>query len=147
MTAPIHDFDYPRRGTAYPKRRKIWPWIVGAALALALCGLGSVVLLGAGTKAAVDEIEQQQTQRTADVKITECGKSVQRLVEVSYTVTNSGTEARQYFPSFDLVDKNDIVIGSALDMTTELKPGETFKGKALGTVSSNGKVTCRLNDA
>lgn len=133
-----------------PQRRKIWPWIVGALALLLICGIGSMVLLGAGVKGAADAIETAETNRTTDVKITAC--SVQPLlegVEISYTIVNSSKQAQPYAPQFEIVGPDrKTVIGTAADFTTDVQPGATLKGKTFGTLAERkGKISCRVTGA
>lgn len=141
---------YPYQPVTPTKRRKVWPWIVGAFAALLLCGFGSLMLLGAGVKGAADAIETAEIDRVADVTITAC--KVEPLlegVEISYTVVNSSATAQAYAPQFEIVgpDKKTVV-GTAADFTADVQPGATLKGKTFGTLAERkGKVSCRISGA
>jgi hypothetical protein len=133
-------------------RKRLWPWVVGALTLALLCGFGSVAMLGAGTAAVVNEVEQQSISRTADITITKCETDTAgdlSSVTIRYTIVNSADVARPYIPEFDVVAADGAVIGSATDFVQELKAGGTHRGKAMGLLSegTKGKLTCKLRGA
>jgi hypothetical protein len=145
-------YDARTYGLVPPKRRKRWPWVVLALVLVVGSCLGGGALLLGGTAAVVNEgvkaVESEAAARTDDVKMTKCARDQFGLVTVSYTVVNSGTEARSYLPQFDIVAADKTVIGQAADITQDIAPGATLKGKATGSVSEDsGKITCRLASA
>lgn len=144
---------YEHPATAYPRKRRVWPWILVGVLAVLGCLAGGLVLGLAGTGAAINEgvkaVEAEAVDRQADVKIGKCDReTLLDVVEVSYTVTNSGDTPRTYVPTFDIVTADGTVVGQASDITSELAPGAVYKGKAVGAPSeAGGKITCRLTSA
>lgn len=137
----------PHQPVPQPKpKRRVWPWVLGGTfLALFLCVGGLTAALGGGAKA----VQHEQASRTADVHIVSCGKTVIDTVEVSYTLTNSDSVSRTYLPQFQIKDRAGTIVGEANDVTPEIGAGQSFKGKAVGTVddSAGTKFTCLLASA
>lgn len=131
-------------GRTKPKRR-VWPWVLAVVLGvIAFCGVASVLALGGGVKA----VQHEQASRTADVKMTGCRKTVIGTVEISYTLTNSDTVGRTYLPEFQVKDTGGTIVGQATDITPEVGAGQSYKGKAVGSLDDEaGKFTCVLVSA
>lgn len=134
-----------------PRRRKVWPWIV-LALVVGGCLGGGALLLG-GTAAVVNEgvkaVESAEATRKGDVKINGCKlDDALDLVTVTYTIVSTSTGRETYLPQFEVVAPNGDVIGNVGDITGEVPPGGTYKGKAVGSINEDAaKFTCRLASA
>lgn len=143
--------NYYQPQQTYPRpRRRVWPWILAAFAVVALCGGAGLLMLG-GTAAVIDEgvkaVEQEAVDRATDVKMTKCSRDKFGMVTVSYSVVNSAAAARSYMPQFDILS-GTVVVGQAADITQEIAPGATLKGRALGTIAeATGKISCRLASA
>lgn len=145
MTEPYYQNRQQFGGPTKPKRR-VWPWVLLAVGAvIAVCAIGSVAVLGGG----VHEMKKVQASRTADVRIVSCAKTVIGTVEVSYALTNSDSVSRTYLPEFQVKATDGTIVGQATDVTPEVGAGQSFKGKAVGTVddSAGNKFTCVLISA
>jgi hypothetical protein len=142
---PEANYDY---SSVHPKKRKRWPWVLGALLAVVACAFGGVAVLGVGGAAVVNQVETEEANRTADVKITSCAKTIIDTVEVKYTIVNSGTTPRTYILDVEVKDDKGTRIGTANGLENEVKPGVTAKGTAVGTIEGgSGKFTCSLVSA
>ena len=141
--------DYPPPSLQPPhaghaKRRRIWPWVlVGVILAACLGGGGLLLMAGAFTSA----VQQSESGRMEDVKITSCERTVIDSAEVRYEVKNSSPNARDYFLEFELVDKNGTRLGTANGIEQGVEPGVTAKGTAVGMLTGNEPFSCRLVSA
>lgn len=146
--APASPGTVPWAGQLYPapRRNRWWIWVVAASCA-ALCGFGALALAGAGGKAVVDEVGRQSADRQADVKITGCSADQFGLVEVKYTVHNSGTDAQSYLPAFNIESKTGVVYGQTMDVVTDLAPGKDYQGSAISSVNNRKDVVCKLTGA
>jgi hypothetical protein len=145
VTQPYY-YDRQQFGGPSKPKRRVWPWILGGALVfLVLCVGGAIAALGGGVKA----VQHEQASRTADVHISSCAKTVIGTVEVSYSLTNSDTIGRTYVPEFQVKATDGTIVGQATDVTPEVGAGQSFKGKAVGTVddSAGSKFTCVLVSA
>jgi hypothetical protein len=135
--------------TTHPQRRKKWPWVVAISVAavFALCGIGAAVL-GVGGKAVVDAVETEAADRKADVKLTACSGTSVGTVDVKYTIVNSGTVERTYLLDVEVTDASGTRVGSANAIETDVKPGKTVKGTAVGVLEGKpSKFTCTLVEA
>jgi hypothetical protein len=120
--------------------------IVLAVLA-ALCGGAGVLFVGAvgGTAKVVTD---EQASRAGDITVDSCRAELGTIVYVQYTIVNSGTTSQTYIPQFDLIGTDGTVLGQASDITSDLAPGKTYKGKAMGTLSDRVPAfTCKLVSA
>lgn len=131
-----------------PRRRRIWPWFLGAGVVLLIvCGIASVISF-ASVGGAVNTLQKEDAARQADVKIQTCAAQPFGMVEVKYSITNSGKTTRTYLPQFELVSKSDSTrIGTASGIEPDVKPGQTVKGSAQGSVQGSGGFKCLLIDA
>lgn len=141
----------PAKPKIQRKRQPIWLWVILAVTLLA-CGGGFLTFAGAlrsDTK-TVDQAPRTTTDegdRKRDVTINACNRTIVDTVEVSYTIKNSSAESQSYTPHFQFVGTGDAVVGEAYDFANEIKSGQTFKGKAIGTVNASGPFKCNLLDA
>ncbi len=128
------------------KRSKVWIWIVAGVVALALCGVGGIFLLGAAGQSVVHTVDEQANSRKLDVTITNCKLGEFGMAEVSYRVFNHSKEKQDYLITFDLTGDGGNVFGEASDIVNGLQPGKTYTGKAVGPYTDGAK-TCSLKDA
>jgi hypothetical protein len=144
MSEQYPQYPAPRKSSA----GKIALIVIGLVL-LVCSGLGIAAIAGVGGAASV--VEQESTDRSDDLTITKCDTSELGLVEISYTIVNSSsTVARTYLPQFTMVTNDGTIVGSAADVTAEIPPGGTFKGKAVGTIDDSAKrlkFTCKSSGA
>jgi hypothetical protein len=132
------------------KRRRVWPWVLGAVLLVVACAVGALGLIGAGGKAVVDTVNEQATARASEVKITSCtGPDEFGMVTVKYTIRNDSAEAQSYLPQFDLGDGKGTVYGQAGDIVNGLAPGKEYKGSAANVVQApkGAKIVCSVTGA
>jgi hypothetical protein len=134
-------------GHRAPRKRRVWPWVLGAVVLVMLCGVGALVALGAGGKAVVDTVNEQATARAAEIKITSCtGPDQFGMVTVKYTIHNGSDEAQSYLPQFDLGDGKGTVYGQAADIVNNLGAGKDYKGSAANVVQApkGAKIVCSV---
>jgi len=129
------------------RRRRVWPWFVGAVVLVLACAFGGVMLLGAGAESIDREIQTVEADRLADVKVTSCKVDPGgETLSANFTVSNSGPDARVYMIQINILgsDKTTI-IGDATGITSEVPAGGTYKGKAVGVLSERTrKISCQL---
>lgn len=118
---------------------------------LALCGGATVFTLAGAGKAieTVDkEIKKEAVTRTADVKITSCALGAGGMfIEVKYDIVNSSDTTQTYILSFDILSGKTRV-GEANGIESDVAPGVTVKGTAMGTVQEGSKdLECQIRSA
>jgi hypothetical protein len=133
----------------YPKKRRIWPWILGAVVVMALCGFGGIAFLAAGTNKVVQDVHASEAARTADVQITACNLGAGGLATVKYKIHNGSQDTQDYTPTFNIEDAAGNVYGQTADIVTGLAPGKDYKGQAVGTFgeASVGNIRCVVTGA
>jgi hypothetical protein len=134
-------------GHAAPRKRRIWPWVLAAVVLVLGCGVGALVLVGAGGKAVVDTVNEQATARAADIKITSCtGPDEFGMVTVKYTIHNGSGDPQSYLPQFDLGDGKGTVYGQAADIVNNLGAGKDYRGSAANVVQApkGAKIVCSV---
>jgi hypothetical protein len=137
---PPADWNAPAKKSSTGKIIAIVCLVVGL-----LC-LGGAALAAVGIGGAASVVEQESTDRAADLKIDKCDTNVLGLVDVSYTIVNSSSVARSYAPQFNIVTNDGTIVGSAADFTPDVPAGGTFKGTAMATLDDSSKrlkITCQ----
>lgn len=132
-----------------PKKRKIWPWIVGAVVLFAACAFGGIALLGAGANKVVNDVHATEQAQLNDIKINSCTMGAGGLATVKYTIHNDTGSKQTYTPTFDITDAKGNVYGQAADIVTDLPAGKDYHGSAMGTYgdASVGNIICKLTGA
>lgn len=125
------------------KKKKVWPWIVGGILLLALiaCGLSTLVL-GAGAKAISDEVSAAKS----DVSLVpgSCREGTLGW-EAKVKIVNSGTTKRSYWVQVNLMN-GQTRLGEAHAIVNDLGPGQTVTEEASGTGDLVKGATCVIGD-
>jgi hypothetical protein len=137
-------------GHVAPRKRRVWPWVLVAVVLVLGCGVGGLVLVGAGGKAVVDTVNDQATARAAEIKITSCtGPDEFGMVTVKYTIHNGSDQVQSYLPQFDLGDGKGMVYGQAADIVNNLAAGKDYKGSAANVVQApkGAKIVCSVTGA
>lgn len=141
-------------GQAYypqpPKKRKVWLWVgLAVVVMIALCGVGSIVLAGAGVSKVAHDVHATATARASDVTITDCSMDPNGLSEIGYKIHNSSSTTQSYVPQFNIESSDGTVFGEAADFVNNLAPGKDYMGKATGTFTGGGSkgMTCNLVSA
>jgi hypothetical protein len=131
---------------AQKRKRKVWPWVVGALVLLALCGFGALALVGAAGNSVVKQVHATEAAKTADIRLKACNLGEFGMVTVKYTITNNTGATQDYVPTFNIEDKSGNVHGQTADIVTALAPGKTYTGSAVATVDgvSNGNIICKV---
>ncbi|WP_084465793.1 MULTISPECIES: MmpS family transport accessory protein [Nocardia] len=122
---PYQQGGYPQGGYPPPKKRKVWPWVLGAVLLVFLVGLGACIAI-IGT--AVNEVDNE----------------INRAVNVTYQVDGTGQASSITYSgrNMDIAQDTD----AALPWTKEVSIDGIFKTVTL-TASADadgGDVTCRI---
>ncbi|MFI1238066.1 MmpS family transport accessory protein [Nocardia salmonicida] len=122
---PYQQGGYPPGGYPPPKKRKVWPWVLGAVLLVFLVGLGACIAI-IGT--AVNEVDNE----------------INRAVNVTYQVDGTGQASSITYSgrNMDIAQDTD----AALPWTKEVSIDGIFKTVTL-TASADadgGDVTCRI---
>ncbi|WP_405148437.1 MmpS family transport accessory protein [Nocardia salmonicida] len=122
---PYQQGGYPQGGYPPPKKRKVWPWVLGGVLLVFLVGLGSCIAIVATT---VNEVDNE----------------INRAVNVTYQVDGTGQASSITYSgrNMDIAQDTD----AALPWTKEVSIDGIFKTVTL-TASADadgGDVTCRI---
>lgn len=133
----------------YPKKRKVWPWIVGGLLLLFLCVGGTFVACTAMVGGAVSEIDKELKEnkelKTKQVEINKCTKTDFGFVEIRYTVTNDFAEEQSYLIQFEIKDADGVRTGEAHAALNNIAAGTTAKDKAVSIAEvGTKKFTCSI---
>lgn len=65
------------------------------------------------------------------VRITDCDRSSDRTVRITYEITNRGNRDRSVFVDFSVLDSSGTRIGTAMGIELDLAPGKTAVGDAV----------------
>jgi len=133
---------YPSGPPQPPKKRKMWPWLLGGFVALMLvCGGVAVAALGLGAKAVDDQIQNGSTGLKEHVKITACRADALGMAEVGFTVVNASDRTESYWIQFGVTDAAGTRLGEAHGVVNNLAAGATAKDKA---VSATGELPSKF---
>lgn len=79
-----------------------------------------------------------------DVTITDCAEEF-GFANIKLEITNHSPKASNYTVDVSLVDAEGVVVGSAMAAHNGLRPDQTARTEAVGTVEEGAAFTCELN--
>lgn len=125
---PGYPQQYPQQPYGYqqPKKRRVWPWVLGGVLLVMFLGMGACVAFVGGVANNID-------------------KESKRQVTVTYEVTGSGNSVAVTYSGHDFNTAQDT--GVSLPWTKQVTVDGLGKTVSLTATngSDSGTVTCRIS--
>lgn len=137
-----------------PRKKKVWPWVLGGFLLACALGIGGCAALIGGSAVAIsnaaDEAiqssEAKEAAAAAEVTMTSCAGDG-TWFEATGVAANGSSERSDYFIEVTFLDATGVNLDTGFATALNVEPGQTATWSATAfAAAAAGTVECNVAD-